>query len=355
MGWIARWARLAELTPNLVNLLTHTPGLARLAKAVAGIEPRRDLPRFASETFRHWWRRRPRRFAGVGRPRVVLWPDTFNDHFHPEVARAAVHVLESAGWEVVVPAQRLCCGRPLYDFGFLDEARRRLAEILGALGGELAAGTPIVALEPSCLAVFKDELPGLYPQGERARRLAAQACDLGTLIGPDPLLEPQPGRQALVHGHCHQKSVVGMQGAETLLRSVAIDYQLLDAGCCGMAGAFGFQPGEHYRVSQAAGERVLLPAVRRAAEDTVVIADGFSCRTQIEQATGRRPRHLAEAVAEGLEPAPELARVPRLRPLEVLLAAAAVIGLGAWLTRGRSARRRARGGGRARAPAARRR
>jgi Fe-S oxidoreductase len=232
---------------------------------------------------------------------VLLFPDTFTNHFHPDAARAAVQVLEAAGFAVRVPERPLCCGRPLYDFGMLDLARRQLRRLLATLGPALRAGVPLVGLEPSCLAVFRDELPNLLPGDADARLLAGGSFTLAELLaGHAGGWRPPPiGGRAIVQGHCHQQAVIGMEPDLALLRAAGVDAELLDAGCCGMAGAFGFE-ADHYQMAMAVGERRLLPAVRTADPDTLVLADGFSCRTQIEQATGRHPLHLAEALAAAL-------------------------------------------------------
>ena len=232
---------------------------------------------------------------------MLLWADTFNNHFNPETVVAAVEVLEAAGFVVDVPGGSLCCGRPLYDFGMLDTAKRLLRQILDALAHELAAGTPIVVLEPSCAAVFRDELVNLFPDDENALRLKAQTYLLSEFLeqfSPD-FQTATMQRHAVVHGHCHHKALMGMHAEEALLRKHVATVETLDSGCCGMAGAFGFQ-ASHYDVSIACGERVLLPAVRDAPKDTVIIADGFSCREQIAQTTDRRALHLAEALQMAL-------------------------------------------------------
>ena len=232
-----------------------------------------------------------------GGDRVVLWVDTFNNYFHPEVAEAAVEVLRAAGFDVDLPPDGLCCGRPLYDYGRLDEAKGALAQILNALGSTLDRGIPIVGLEPSCIAVFRDELPNLFPNDERARQLSERSFLLGQLLRREApnFTPPTLRRRALVHPHCHQRSLIGTQDDAAILAMLGVDYRILDAGCCGMAGAFGFEK-EHYAVSMQIGERALLPAVRAASADTLIIADGFSCREQIAQATGRQPLHLAQVI-----------------------------------------------------------
>jgi FAD/FMN-containing dehydrogenase/Fe-S oxidoreductase len=295
-GLIMYWARFAEQAPELVNFFSQTPGLSGVAKLVAGIAPQRRIPAFASQTFKQWFRARGPR--NTGRPEVILWPDTFNDHFHPDTARAAVGVLEAAGWRVSVPGPWLCCGRPLYDYGMLGLAKQQLSSILRTLHAPIRDGVPIVVLEPSCAAVFRDELRNLFPRDVTATRLSEQTFLLSEFLeqkAADFDL-PKLSRKAVVHGHCHHKAIMKMDAEEATLRRLGLDYTLLDSGCCGMAGAFGFEAGDHYDVSIKAGERVLLPAVRSADRDTLLIADGFSCREQISQTTGRRALHLAQAI-----------------------------------------------------------
>jgi Fe-S oxidoreductase len=294
-GLIHRWARLAALAPRFVNALTQTPGLAALGKVVAGMTPARRIPAFATETFQHWFARRAPRRA-TGRPPVILWPDTFNNHFHPDVAQAAVEVLEAAGFHVKVPAAAVCCGRPLYDYGMLDEAKRLLHRSLDVLRADISAGVPVIGLEPSCVSVFRDEMQSLLPHDQDARRLAEQTWMFGDFLAEHARdLVPARGGEALVHLHCHHKSILGIDGERTVLERLGLRYTIPEDGCCGMAGSFGFE-ADHYDVSVAVGERVLLPAVRAAAADTLVVADGFSCREQIEQATGRTALHLAEVL-----------------------------------------------------------
>jgi FAD/FMN-containing dehydrogenase/Fe-S oxidoreductase len=281
-GFVDKWARAASAAPGLVNLVTQTPGVSALAKIAAGMPLRRRIPAFAPQTFQDWFA--TRQPAGdPGGDAVVLWADTFTNYFHPEVAQAAVRVLEHAGFRVVVPEGHLCCGRPLYDFGFVPTAKRYLDRVLRALAPHLKTGTPVVVLEPSCASVFRDELPGLYPDREDAKKLRGQVKLLGELLtarGPR-YTPPRLARKAMGQGHCHHKSVLGYEDEEALLARMGVDFELLPSGCCGMAGSFGFERGEKYRVSVAAGERVLLPTVRAADPSVLVVADGFSCRTQI--------------------------------------------------------------------------
>ena len=295
-GYIHEWCKVAERIPVAANLATRLPGLGPLAKRLAGMATARTAPMFAVETFRHWMaRRRPRTRRG---PPVVLFPDTFNNHFHPETARAAVRVLESAGFSVRLPATDLCCGRPLYDYGLLDRARWRLRQVLDTLRRELNAGIPVVVLEPSCAAVFRDELPNLIPNDEDAHRLRRQTLLLSEFLqqrAPE-YRPPRLERRALVHGHCHQRSVLDFDAEKAVLDQMGLEYDMPGDGCCGMAGAFGFEDGRQYEVSVAAGERQLLPAVRRAGRHTLIIADGFSCREQIAQGSDRHALHLADVL-----------------------------------------------------------
>ncbi len=316
-GFIHVWAKFASKLPLVANLATRAPIIGSFAKKVIGIAPKRRIPAFAPYTFREWFQQRPRTQTG-GR-KVILWPDTFNDHFHPMTAQAAVEVLEAAGCEVSTCMEDVCCGRPLYDYGFLTEAKQWLARILVTLREDIRAGTPIIVLEPSCAAVFRDELTNLFPHDEDASRLKAQTYLLSEFLEkecPDFHL-PKLNRSALLHGHCHQKSIMGMAAEESVLSKMGVKVREVDSGCCGMAGAFGFEAGEHYDVAMKCGERVLLPEVRNTADEELVIADGFSCREQISQTTHRQALHLAQVIQLGLNgqgpvpfPETELNRAP---------------------------------------------
>jgi FAD/FMN-containing dehydrogenase/Fe-S oxidoreductase len=291
-GFMDRWARLASPVAGLANLPMRTPGLRSLVKAVAGVAPERTLPAFARRSFRSQYRSE----AGGS---VLLWPDTWNNYFHPQVLGAAHEVLGAAGFQVQFPAQHICCGRPLYDFGFLDQARKYLVAILERLGPQIDAGMPFVMLEPSCASVFRDELLNFFPENERAQKLAQQTFLLSEFLtqkAPGYVPPSLQGREIVVHGHCHQKALMGMQDEVSLLQATQARVRVLDAGCCGMAGPFGFEK-EKYEVSQALGERVLLPAVRAAGKETILVTDGFSCREQIRQNSARQALHLAEVLA----------------------------------------------------------
>jgi len=296
MGHIHRWARLASLAPGLANLMTHAPGLRSLARVAADVHHERRMPSFADRTFTDWFAHEHDGHGADG-PEVILWPDTFNNHFHPQTARAATEVLEAAGFTVQVPLQNLCCGRPLYDWGMLDEAQQLLRTTLATLRDPIRRGVPVVVLEPSCASVFRDELADLFPNDADAQRLGKQTYLLSELLRKEAphFAPPALQRKALVHGHCHQKSLMGMDDEMALLKQMQLEIDAPETGCCGMAGAFGFER-EHYDVSIACGERVLLPAVRAADPETIVVSDGFSCHEQIAQTVGRRPLHLAEVI-----------------------------------------------------------
>ncbi|HVT11477.1 MAG TPA: FAD-binding and (Fe-S)-binding domain-containing protein [Fimbriimonadaceae bacterium] len=300
-GFIQVWARLASLAPGFVNLVAHTPGLGAAAMRVAGMAPQRRMPRFAPYTFRSWWARRSKRNAG--KPRVILWADTFNNHFHPTTAQAAVEVLEHAGFQVEVPKAHLCCGRPLYDYGFLRQAKVYLRKILDSLRAEIRRGDKVVVLEPSCCSVFRDELVNLFPGDEDAKRLSQQVFLLSEFLNCQApgYRPPKLNGRALVHGHCHHKALMSMDDEKELLAKMGMEIDEPQSGCCGMAGAFGFEAGEHYDVSIKCGERVLLPEVRSAPSDGLIVADGFSCREQVTQETDRTPLHLSQVIKMAID------------------------------------------------------
>ncbi|HEY4356847.1 MAG TPA: FAD-binding and (Fe-S)-binding domain-containing protein [Acidobacteriaceae bacterium] len=296
-GRIDAVARLASFTPGLANLVGRTPVVSSLMKRVLHIHPQRSLPRFAKPFTRG---RKPQPTANGAAGDVFLWADTFNNYFHPSTMQAAHQVLTGAGCKVTLPTQHLCCGRPLYDFGLLPTAKQYLLRVLDALAPQLEAGTPIVMLEPSCASVFRDELTNLLPSDPRAEKLRSQTMLLSEFLVqrvPD-YQPPQLTQKILVHGHCHHRATMGMQDEMQLLKGTGAPVQLLDSGCCGMAGPFGFEH-DKFEVSQKLGERVLLPAVRSQPEGTIIVSDGFSCQEQITQNTTARPMHLAEVLALG--------------------------------------------------------
>jgi FAD/FMN-containing dehydrogenase/Fe-S oxidoreductase len=354
-GLIPWWAHLGSRVARLANAVTQTPGLSALAKTVVKMAPQRHIPPFSERSFKDWYRRN--RSAGrpnAGAQRVLLWADTFNNYFHAETARHAVEVLEAAGCDVIVPQRHLCCGRPLYDYGMLDLAKVLLREIVEALRPEIEAGTTIVALEPSCASVFKDELLNLFPNDRDARRLSDQVMMFGDFLASRTTWQPpRLNLEATVHAHCHHKSVLGTQADEQILKRMGVDAHWLDDGCCGMAGAFGFEAGEHYDVSVKAGELAYLPHVREAKSDALIVSDGFSCREQVAQTTDRQVLHLADVVWLAMQrrsggtlgARPELRAMPSLQRQRArarrdagalgALAAVAVVCAAVWTTRGR--------------------
>jgi Fe-S oxidoreductase len=304
-GRIDVFARLASFAPHLVNAINNAPILNTLIKKTLHIHPQRTFPRFAKpftpdrRLARDARRRRDRRPALPSTaPEVFLWADTFNNYFHPSTMRAAHQVLTTAGFRVTVPKQHLCCGRPLYDFGMLDTAKDYLLKILNALTAQLAAGTPIVVLEPSCASVFRDELTNLLPNDPRAAKLRDQTFLLSEFLvkhAPE-YRPPQLNEKIIVHGHCHHRATMGMHDEIALLRLTGAEVELLDSGCCGMAGPFGFEK-DKFDISQKLAERVLLPAVRNKGK-AIILSDGFSCCEQITQNNGARPLHLAEVLTQ---------------------------------------------------------
>jgi FAD/FMN-containing dehydrogenase/Fe-S oxidoreductase len=297
MGQIERWARYASWLPGLANTFANTSW----AKWGAGVSPHRDMPPFARQTFRRWFKKR-RKSAGEGR-RVLLWPDTFNNYFKPHTAVAATQVLESLGFDVVIPERPLCCGRPLYDWGYIDQAKDLWRTTLDSLRSEIEAGTPLVGLEPACVSAFRDELVDLFPDNKLAKRLSEQSLFLTEFLDRSDCALPRVGGEALVQLHCHHHAVIKPASEKNILERMGVDFEVMASGCCGMAGAFGFEK-DKYEVSMAAGERVLLPKVRSAAADTAILANGFSCREQIEQGTERKARHIAELIAEHIKQEP---------------------------------------------------
>ncbi len=250
---------------------------------------------------------RERERRNPGAPKVLLWPDTFNNHFFPDTALAALDVLETTGFQVVVPQADVCCGRPLYDFGMLDQAKRLLQKTMHTLAKEIDAGLPIVMLEPSCASVFRDELVNLFPSDPRASRLHDQVYLLGDFLRKfaKDIEMPALHRKVLAHAHCHHKAVLGTDGEKNLFERLGVDYELPNNGCCGMAGSFGFEKGEKYEMSVAVGEYELLPKVRSAERDTIIVAEGFSCREQIAQETDRQALHPAELVQMAMHEGPD--------------------------------------------------
>jgi FAD/FMN-containing dehydrogenase/Fe-S oxidoreductase len=326
-GFIDQAARLASRIPEAANLVTHTPGLARLAKLAAGIDRRRPLPAFAPMTLQRWFQRRGGTANPHGRP-VVIFPDTFNNHFHTDVGVACVEAIEAAGWQVIMPTGHICCGRPLYDYGFLDTAERYLHHVVDQLRDHIRAGTPVVGMEPSCLAVFKDELPKMLPHDDDAARLTRNAYHFSEFFTAFDIEPPKLHGKALLWGHCHHRATGGIDAEQKLLERMGVDVDNLTGGCCGLAGSWGFESGK-YPISMDCGEQALLPAVRKAEPGTLIVADGFSCRTQIAHArTGHQALHVAQVIT--LARARANGHIPR-RPAPPLQDRAAHLGTAAAL------------------------
>jgi Fe-S oxidoreductase len=302
MGRIGDWAPLAAAVPRLTNFMTNAPLFASLSKWVAGVAPNRALPKFAAAGFRQSFVA-DQDAASRDRVPVILWLDTFCDNFQPEIAEAALAVLRDAGFEPMLPTRRLCCGRPLYDFGYLEHAKDRLQEVVDVLSPMLEAERErpvgIVGLEPGCLSVFKDELPKFFPDDPRAQRIAGSVFLLGDFLLAHGYQPPPLDVDVLVHTHCHQKSLFGSRGDAAMLEKAGARTTWLDSGCCGMAGSFGFNPN-HTELSRNVAELVLAPEIRKQPSDTVVLTNGFSCREQVKHMTGRTAVHLAQVLAMGL-------------------------------------------------------
>jgi Fe-S oxidoreductase len=299
LGWLPRWSRLAATVPALSNALLAAPGLSTVAKRCAGVDTRRGLPRFARRGFRAWFARHRSPVAGR---RVLLWVDTFTAHFSPQVGEAAVRVLESAGYRVELStSDKICCGLTWISTGQLDGARKQLRGAFAALAPALAEGLPVVVLEPSCAAVFRSDAVDLLPGDPRAAQVAAAVRTLAELLSATE--DWTPPSLADVHGiaqpHCHHHAVLGWQTDQKLLADAGADITTI-SGCCGLAGNFGVERG-HYDVSVQVAETSLLPAVRDAAADDVILADGFSCRTQLDELAPRTGVHLAELLAARLD------------------------------------------------------
>jgi Fe-S oxidoreductase len=317
LGQLPRWARLSAPAARLLNGLLAVRPLAALVKRAAGIDARRPLPRFARRTFRQWYGERPAAAgptgAGAGsataRQPVLLWVDTFTEHFSFEVGQAAVRVLEDAGYDVRLTGPAVCCGLTWISTGQLGGAKRQLTRTLDALGPALDAGWPIVGLEPSCTAVLRDEVTALLPADPRSARVAAATRTLAELLTGTPGWAPPDLSD--VHGvaqpHCHQHAVLGWDADAALLRDGGAKVRSV-GGCCGLAGNFGVEKG-HYDVSVAVAETALLPAVRAAAPGATVLADGFSCRTQLTHLAARDSVHLAQLLADRLP-----SKAPGARP-----------------------------------------
>ncbi|WP_432990623.1 FAD-binding and (Fe-S)-binding domain-containing protein [Dactylosporangium sp. CA-233914] len=297
LGWLPRWARLAQPVAGVANRLLARPRVGRWALRLAGVDPQRSLPTFADETFTQWFRRTAPQRPANGRP-VVIFVDSFTEYFAPQVGRATVRVLEAAGYRPTLPDRAVCCGLTWISTGQLDAARRILGRTIAVLDAAVTAGVPVVGLEPSCTATLRSDAPELLAS-DAARRVAGGVRTLAELLLGTPGWEPPTLTEpAVVQPHCHHHAVLGFDADRELLRRAGVDATVL-GGCCGLAGNFGVVE-EHREVSTAVAEQHLLPAVRAAVPGTAVLADGFSCRTQLADLAATRGRHLAELLADAL-------------------------------------------------------
>ncbi|WP_067567789.1 FAD-binding and (Fe-S)-binding domain-containing protein [Nocardia acidivorans] len=305
LGRLPRWLAAATRFPRTANALASLAPLRRIALRATGIDPRRPIPALAATSFRRTWRATRTRGAGVGsaaKPGVLLWIDTFTDAFDPEIAWSTVELLESLGYDVTVPERRVCCGLTWISTGQLDGARKRLRATVNALDAHVRAGGVVVGLEPSCSAALREDLPRLLPDDPRARPVAESVRTLAELLMAHPDWTPpdRSGRTVVVQPHCHEHAVSGFAADRLILKRTGATVHEI-AGCCGLAGNFGMQRG-HYDVSVAVAENGLLPALRDAPEDAVLLADGFSCRTQADQLAGRSALHLVQFLVEPRTP-----------------------------------------------------
>ena len=317
-GFADQLARWGSLTPALTNALLTGPLTSPLIKRIVGVAQQRQLPRLAPRSYQ---RDRATDVKGTGfspyinsaqepgalapegkaaPPQVLLWPDTWNNYYHPQTLTAAESVLTQAGFRVETPRGHICCGRPLYDFGLLGAARGYLAKVLDCMAPQIDTDLPFIFLEPSCASVFKDELLELFPNDLRAQRLSRQVWLLADWLAakaPEWATGRLKGAHVLLHGHCHHKAVFGGPASEiALLQQAGATVEPIQAGCCGMAGPFGFE-ADKFEVSKAIANDGLLPAVEGAGPMTLIIADGFSCREQIAQLSHRKAMHFAEVLA----------------------------------------------------------
>jgi FAD/FMN-containing dehydrogenase/Fe-S oxidoreductase len=312
-GLMFWWAELASRMPGVANFFSQAFPFNVLIKRLLSVAPERKLPMFAQQTFRAAMRastssavvrqaHHDNNGGAIKRDTVILWTDTWNNYFHPQTLDAAVDILHDAGLKVMLPPRQICCGRPLYDYGMLDRARKQLLPIIDDLRPHIRAGVPMLMLEPSCMSVFKDEMLNLFPHDLDAKRLADQTFLFEAYLDTHckEYKPPKLRRKAVVHEHCHKKATLNRNAETHIFDKMELEYENLQSGCCGMAGAFGFEE-RHYDVSVKCGERVLLPKVREALPETIVVADGFSCREQIAQLTDRQALHPAQVMKMALE------------------------------------------------------
>jgi FAD/FMN-containing dehydrogenase/Fe-S oxidoreductase len=295
LGWLPRWSRLASRMPRIANRLTTLPGLRTVALYLAGVDARRSIPAFADQTFRRWFRDTA---TPPGRP-VVLFVDSFTDHFAPEVARAAVEVLTAAGYAPEISTEKACCGLTWISTGQLDGARRILSTTVDLLSDAAERGVPIVGLEPSCTGVLRGDAVELV-DSDAARAVAKATVTVAELLARTPDWTPPSleGIRVIAQPHCHHHAVMGWEADAKLLKAAGATVKRL-GGCCGLAGNFGVERG-HYEVSVQVAELQLLPALSAAEDGDIFLADGFSCRTQAADLAGRSGVHLVQLLADAL-------------------------------------------------------
>jgi Fe-S oxidoreductase len=299
-GFADQWARWGSLAPALANALLTGLIASPLIKRMVGVARQRQLPRLAPKSYQRSRASAAKPEGQLAPPQVVLWPDTWNNYYHPQTLAAAETVLTLAGFHVETPRGHICCGRPLYEFGLLGAARAYLAKVLDRMASQIDAGVPFIFLEPSCASVFKDELLELFPNDPRALRMSRQVWLLADWLAakaPEWAAGRLKGANVLIHGHCHHKAVFGGPASEiALLRQAGATVEPIQAGCCGMAGPFGFE-ADKFEVSKAIANDGFLSTIERAGPLTLIVADGFSCREQIAQLSHRRAMHFAEIMA----------------------------------------------------------
>ncbi len=298
-GLIDKWAALGSNISGISNFFTQNKFLKGIVKTVGGIAPEREIPKFATTPFTKSYKGNSKN--PDYKNSVILWPDTFNNYFFPEVLQAGEKVLRSGGFEIIVPEKKFCCGRPLYDFGMLERAQSYLKNILEELSDYIQAGVPFVGMEASCIAVFRNELCNLFPNNNNAQRLNKNFKTLPEFImeNEDRFKFNNLNASALMHRHCHHQAVMGYDADKKVFKKIGVDVHIPDSGCCGLAGSFGFEKGDKYEISMKAGERKILPEVRKMKED-ILVTDGFSCREQILHGTGKMPQHTAEVLAKAI-------------------------------------------------------
>lgn len=299
-GFIDQWAKWGTKMSRITNFITQNPVTGKLMKLASGIAPQRKIPKFAAQAFTSKNRSPQENYRNENT--VLLWPDTFNNYFFPEVLKATEEILNKAGFEVILPQDHLCCGRPLYDFGMLDKAKNYLEKTMHALATYIEEGIPFIGLEASCIAVFRNELGNLFPNHLNAQRLANLFHTFPEFILQHWERFPFQShhQKVLMHRHCHHQAVMGYDADKEVLKKIGFKVNIPDTGCCGLAGSFGFEKGEKYDLSIQAGERKLFPRVNSMEED-YLITDGFSCREQIKHGTGKMPMHTVELLHKAIQ------------------------------------------------------